>query len=104
MRTLSYDDRIGKSLSELRFSQNQDVVPREVDDTVFLVNPVDDTIFYLNALSAGLWHLLATPTSCSEAIRIVKAAFPNTSPEKIASDVAELFEELEEKGLIRRHE
>ena len=101
MTTISYDNRIGKSVSELRFSRNPDVVQREVDDTVFLVNPVDDTIFYLNALSTGLWHLLATPVTCPEAIYIVKEAFPNTPPEKIASDVAQLFKELEKNGLIR---
>lgn len=98
------DDRTGKSARGIRFVRNPDVAQREIDDTVFLVNPVEDTIFYLNAISAGIWHLIAEPTSCAEAERIVQEAFPNTLPDKIASDVSQLFRELEEKKLIKRHD
>lgn len=92
------------SNSGIRFSRNPNILERQVDDTVFLVNPEDDTIFYLNPLSAGIWRLLAEPTSTSDAGRIVQQAFPDTSPEEIASDVSKLVEELRGKGLVRRHD
>lgn len=99
----SISEEASDSTGEIRFSRNPNILERQVDETVFLVNPEDDTIFYLNRLSAGIWHLLAEPTSTSDAGRIVQQAFPDTSPEKIASDVSKLVEELSEKGLIRRH-
>ena len=85
-----------------RYSRNPEILKRQIDDTVFLVNPEDDTIFYLNPLSAGIWHLLAEPTTLAEAIRTVQQAFTDTPPEQIASDVRNLFEELKGKDLIRR--
>jgi hypothetical protein len=87
---------------EVRYARNPEILKRRIEDTVFLVNPEDDTIFYLNPLSAGIWHLLAEPTTPTEAIRIVQQAFKDTPPEQIASDVRNLFEKLKGKDLIRR--
>lgn len=84
--------------------RNPDILERQVDDTVFLVNPEDDTIFYLNPLSAGIWNLLTNPTTPSEAERIVQQAFPDVSPNQITADVLKLLQELERKDLARRHD
>lgn len=89
---------------EARLVRNPDILERQVDDTVFLVNPEDDTIFYLNPLSAGIWNLLADPTTPSEAERIVQQAFPDVPPHQIAADVLKLLQELERKDLARRHD
>ena len=93
-----------KNAGEARLVRNPDILERQVGDTVFLVNPVDDTIFYLNPLSAGIWNLLADPTTPSEAERIVQLAFPNVPPNQIAADVSELIRELERKDLARRYD
>ena len=93
-----------KYAGEARLVRNPDILERQVDDTVFLVNPEDDTIFYLNPLSAGIWNLLADPTTPSEAERIVQQAFPDVPPSKIAADVSDLIRELERKDLARRHD
>ena len=63
MTSAPHKGRIHEAGREHRFSRNPDVEQREIDDTVFLVNPMDDTIFSLNALSAGIWRLLATPVT-----------------------------------------
>lgn len=86
---------------EVRYCRNPEIIKRQIDDTVFLVNPRDDTIFYLNPLSAGIWNLLGQPTTPAETIRIVQQAFTDTPPEQIASDVQNLFEELKRKDLIQ---
>ncbi len=86
---------------EVLYSRKPEIIERQIDDTVFLVNPRDDTIFYLNPLSAGIWRLLAEPTTEAETIRIVQQAFTETPPEQIASDVRNLFALLRSKGLIQ---
>ncbi len=86
---------------EVRYSRNPVIIKRQIDDTVFLVDPRDDTIFYLNPLSAGIWRLLAQPTTAAETIHIVQQAFTDTPPEQIALDVQNLFEELKRKDLIQ---
>lgn len=86
---------------EVRYSRNPEIIKRQIDDTVFLVNPKDDTIFYLNPLSAGIWRLLAQPTTAAETIRIVQQAFTEIPPKQIASDVRNLFAELKEKDLVQ---
>ncbi len=91
----------GDMAGEVRYSRNPAIIKRQIDDTVFLVNPRDDSIFYLNPLSAGIWRLLAEPTTEAETIRIVQQAFTETPPEQIASDVRNLFAELKEKDLIQ---
>ena len=91
----------GDMAGEVRYSRNPAIIKRQIDDTVFLVNPREDTIFYLNPLSAGIWHLLAQPTTPAETIRIVQQAFTETPPEQIASDVRNLFAELKKKDLIQ---
>ena len=91
----------GDMAGEVRFSRNPAIIKRQIDDTIFLVHPRDDTIFYLNPLSAGIWRLLAQPTTAAETIRIVQQAFTDTPPEQIASDVQSLFDELKRKDLIQ---
>lgn len=84
------------------FRRNPVIFERQIGDTVFLVNPEDDTIFYLNPLSSGLWRLLADPISIADAGQIVRQAFPDTSPDQIALDVAALIAELEKRKLVLR--
>jgi hypothetical protein len=100
--TKLFKDRPDQAPSGECFRRNPAVVERQIDDTVFLVNPEDDTIFYLNPLSAGLWRLLADPISIADAGRIVQEAFPDTPSDQIAADVAKLIADLEKKGLALR--
>ena len=86
------------------FRRNPAILERQIDETVFLVNPDDDTIFYLNPLSSGLWRLLADPVSMAAAGRIVQEAFPDTPPDQIAADVSTLIMDMEKRGLILRED
>lgn len=92
----------GVDTGEARFGRNPQILERQIEETVFLVNPEDDTVFYLNPLSAGIWRLLAQPICPAEAVDIVQQAFPDIAPEDIAADVSALFSELEDRDLIRR--
>ena len=100
--TKSVKDRPGQAPSGECYRRNPAVVERQIDDTVFLVNPEDDTIFYLNPLSAGLWRLLADPISIADAGRIVQEAFPDTPPDQIAEDVSRLIGDMERRRLVLR--
>jgi len=100
--TSPLDDREKKRPREACFRRNPVILERQIDDTVFLVNPDDETIFYLNPLSAGLWRLLAETVSIAVAGSIVQDAFPDTPPDQIVEDVSKLIEDMERRRLILR--
>lgn len=102
--TSSSEDGNQNRRHEACFRRNPAILERQIDDTVFLVNPDDDTIFYLNPLSSGLWRLLAEPIRIADATRVVQEAFPETPPNQIAADVSRLIADLERRRLVWRWE
>lgn len=102
MRSTSGNDT-DMGTREVRFIRNPGILERRIDDTVFLVDPEDETVFHLNPVGAGIWRLLADPTSPADAGRILQQAFPEISSDVVISDVSNLIHRLERKGLIRRH-
>lgn len=71
-----------------------------MDDALFLIDQEGQAIHMLDGAGAGLWALLVEPISVPEAKHLVRSAFPGVSPKRIARDVAALFAELEDAGLI----
>jgi hypothetical protein len=84
-----------------RFTQVPGVALRAVDNDIFLVNAGDATVFHLNAVAASLWHILERPTTLATAIDAVRQAFPAADARKVKRDVRNVFDALQQGGLIR---
>lgn len=83
-----------------RFLRNPRVTEREVGEATFLANPDRGSLYRLNDIVAGLWRLLAEPTTADEAVAVFQEAFPESAPETIEDDVTGVFFDLVEEGLI----
>ena len=82
------------------YVQNPKITARDMGDAVFLANPEDGTIFHLNAVGAALWRLLEEPTSMRQAATDLQTAFPDVPRERIEDDIEDLFDDLEDEGLV----
>jgi Coenzyme PQQ synthesis protein D (PqqD) len=77
------------------------VALRAVDNDIFLVNSDNAAVFHLNAVAAGVWHILEQSTTLAAAIDAVRQAFPAADARKVNRDVRNVFDALEQGGLIR---
>ena len=84
------------------YERNPHITEREVGDEVFLVNPDSDETYYLNVTGAALWRLLAEPTSLQDAVAILHDAFPDGDRAGIEANVAALFTDFVEHGLVTK--
>jgi hypothetical protein len=71
-----------------------------MDEALFLIDEDGKAIHMLDGVSLGIWTLLAEPISVSEAKTVLKTAFPDVPPKRIARDVEALFDDLDQAGLI----
>jgi hypothetical protein len=84
-----------------RFTQAPGVTLRAVDNDIFLMKPDDEAVFHLNAMAASLWHLLEQPTTIATAIAAVRQVFPGADARRVKHDVRNIFDALQQGGLIR---
>ncbi len=80
--------------------RNADVVLQRVGTDLFLADAAGQSIYCLNGMGAGLWNLLAQPTSQAQAVEVLIGAFPQMDRAAVAADVARVFAGLAESGLI----
>lgn len=71
-------------------------------EEVFLAGPDNDALFRLNPLGRMVWDLLASPVSAAEIADALAEFFPDEPRRRIEADVAGLFRDLRDNGLIRR--
>jgi len=75
---------------------------REVDQDVFLVHPDGKTIYNLNPTAAAIWRLMGQPVdkamNGTEMAKVLSAAFPVISLERIQADVKNVLNELLTEG------
>jgi hypothetical protein len=86
-----------------RFRQQSAVALHDLDGELFLVDPHDQSIYHLNLVGAGLWRLLREPSTATEAIDVLQAAFPSVDPQRIEHDVTALLGDLLRNDLIVVH-
>lgn len=80
--------------------RNADVDLQVVDAELFLADADGRSIYCLNPIGAGLWNLLAQPTSREEAVEVLLGAFPDIDRGTVAADVTRVFAGLSAAGLI----
>src|SRR4051794_33025212 len=74
---------------------------REVDHELFVADPDQGTIHHLNETASAAWRALAKPRTGNELVALFQAAFPSMSKRKIANDVQEILNFLEERRLLQ---
>ena len=80
---------------------NEDVIFRELDGEVVLLDLASGRYYGLNEVGARVWAVIAAGGSVEDAVATVAAEFDAPEPE-IAADVAALVAELTARGLVAR--
>jgi hypothetical protein len=71
-----------------------------VDDEIFVILPGGGDMFHLDAMAAALWRALAEPAGRAELIALFEAAFPDTSPAIIETDIDTALARMIDGGLV----
>lgn len=87
--------------AEARYQQAPEVYGRAVEDRVFLTKRGGTAACELDMIGAGVWNILADPTSADEASQLLSEVFPDADRSRITADVDRLFAQLKQQGLIR---
>lgn len=83
------------------FRVNEDVIFRELDGEVVLLDLASGRYYGLNAVGARVWAVIAAGGGVDDAVATVAAEFDAPEPE-IAADVAALLDDLVARGLVAR--
>ncbi|MPY70961.1 MAG: PqqD family peptide modification chaperone [Alphaproteobacteria bacterium] len=84
----------------VRYQRNPAVSATAVDDEIFLVEPASQEVFYLDPVTAALWRCLEEPQDEAEIAALFGAAFPDTDPAAIGSDIAEALADMKARELV----
>jgi hypothetical protein len=71
---------------EKTFIRNPAVTETDIDDEIFLVEPASEEVFYMDTVSAGLWRLLAEPSSFEEIAAVYGAASSDPNADDNSSE------------------
>lgn len=76
------------------------VTETRVEDDLFLVAATTGEILRLDRIGSALWAALEQPTSRGDILAVFRDAFPETAPERLASDIENGLAVLIEAGVV----
>lgn len=83
-----------------RFRHVEGIDARQVDGSMFLVDPDGEAIYHLNTLGTGLWRLLDGSHGLNDVVSVLQKAFPTVDPTLVESDAVRLIDDLADRGLL----
>lgn len=75
------------------------VISRQIDDEVILVNLATDRIFSLNSTGARLWEIVSTGSTAGE-VRSEMLAVYDVEPEQLDREIDALLRQLMDEGFL----
>lgn len=87
-------------LDNCRYARNSNIVLRKMDNAGFLADQNNDAVYHLNETATAIWNLVEQPTSISETIATMQAAFPDIPGSQIEQDVRGTFNTLIGRNLV----
>ena len=82
--------------------QNRDLVLREVDGQIFLIDEAGGAIHHLNETASAIWRLLEQPASQNAVIREFRFLFPDEEAGRIKRSIREALRDLADRGILIR--
>jgi Coenzyme PQQ synthesis protein D (PqqD) len=84
----------------MRVEISEDVVWRDLDDEVVILDIVSNQYFGLNGAGGAMWRLLAGHGSVDEIVARLAEQF-DAGAEQLRTDLEALIKDLEGKGLLK---
>src|SRR5690606_10667314 len=73
---------------------------RQLDEQLFVMTPDGESIMHLDFLASAIWRLTSDATTLAEIIDLLTTAFPDIEPDRIASDVSGLLDDMIVQGVL----
>jgi hypothetical protein len=99
MQRISKIEKIS-SKPEIALKQSSTALLRELGGEVFATSQDLTRVLHLNEGAMRVWTLLAKPTSETEAVAILRTAFPAHPFNELQLDTQKIFKELRHAGLV----
>jgi len=84
----------------MKYKINDEILWREVDDEVVIVDPDRDDYFYLNSTGKEIWELINKGCSIEKIIEVVSNKYKEDR-EKIRKDIKKFIDNLRKKNILR---
>lgn len=84
----------------MRVEISEDVVWRDLDDEVVILNVLSNQYFGLSGAGSAMWRLLAESGSVEEIVAHLEEEF-DAGAEQLRDDLEALIKDLEGKGLLK---
>ncbi|WP_281859570.1 PqqD family protein [Litoreibacter halocynthiae] len=83
-------------------SRNRDLVVREIDAQLFLINEERGTIHHLNETASAIWRLLKEPATANSIIQTFRFLYPEENVWYLKKSIRSLLRDLTDKRILVR--
>ena len=90
------------SNSKATYCRNPEVMHREVDGEIFLIDDIQGKIHALDAMAGGIWRLLEQPTTVYDIVATFSAAFPDRKTKDLRRHISRFLDDMQHNNLAVR--
>ncbi len=82
--------------------QNGDLIVREVEAELFLIDEQGGRIHHLNATASAVWRMLDEPATSKAIIRQFRFLYPEEDAKHLKSAIRDLLRDLADRDILNR--
>ncbi|MGI9511698.1 MAG: PqqD family protein [Anderseniella sp.] len=87
------------SNSKVSYCRNPEILYREVDGEIFLIDDARGKIHALDAMAGGIWRLLEQPMTVYDIVATFSAAFPDRKSKDLRRPVVRFLDDMQHNKL-----
>jgi hypothetical protein len=80
--------------------RNPEILHRELDGEIFLIDDTLGKIHALDPMACGIWRLLEQPITIHDIVAIFSAAFPNRKPKDLRRQISRFLDGMQQNNLV----
>ncbi|MEO1161915.1 MAG: PqqD family protein [Pseudomonadota bacterium] len=82
------------------YSRNPEILQRELDGEIFLIDDTLGKIHALDPMACGIWRLLEQPITSYDIVAMFSVAFPDRKPKDLRRQVSRLLDDMRQNSLV----
>lgn len=84
------------------YCRNPEILQRELDGEIFLIDDTHGKIHALDPMACGIWRLLEQPITNYDVVAIFSAAFPDRKPKDLRRQISRFLNDMRQNNLVMR--
>lgn len=90
------------SSAKASYCRNPEILHRELDGEIFLIDDTGGKIHALDAMAGGIWRLLEQPMTVYDIVATFSAAFPERKSKDLRRQVTRFLDDMRHNNLALR--